>query len=36
MSYYKIRLIAYKDGASVGTPVFRASAGSFNHEVVVE
>ena len=33
---YKIRLIAYKDGASVGTPVFRASAGSFNHEVVVE
>ena len=36
MSYYKIRLMAYKDGASVGTPVFRASAGSFNHEVVVE
>ena len=36
MSYYKIRLMAYKDGASAGTPVFRASAGSFNHEVVVE
>ena len=36
MSYYKIRLMAYKDGSSAGTPVFRASAGSFNHEVVVE
>ena len=36
MSYYKIRLMAYKGGASAGTPVFRAAAGSFNHEVVVE
>lgn len=26
MSYYKIRLMAYKDGSSAGTPVFRASA----------
>ncbi|WP_300831045.1 hypothetical protein [uncultured Akkermansia sp.] len=36
MSYYKIRLMAYKGGTSAGTPVFRAAAGSFNHEVVVE
>ncbi|HBN16436.1 MAG TPA: hypothetical protein DD422_00110, partial [Akkermansia sp.] len=36
MSYYKIRLMAYKGETSAGTPVFRAAAGSFNHEVVVE
>ena len=36
MSYYKIRLMAYKNGSSTGKPVFRASAGSFNHEMVVE
>ena len=36
MSYYKIRLMAYRNGVSTGTPVFRAAAGSFNHEMVVE
>ncbi len=36
MSYYKIRLMAYRNGVSAGTPVFRAAADSFNHEVMVE
>ena len=35
-SYYKIRLMTYKNGGSTGTPVFRASSGSFNNEVLVE
>lgn len=35
-SYYKIRLMAYKNDSSRGTPVFRASAGSFDNEVLVE
>lgn len=27
MSYYKIRLMAYRNGVSTGTPVFRAATG---------
>lgn len=35
-SYYKIRLMSYKSGGSTGVPVFRASAGSFDNEMMVE
>lgn len=35
-SYYKVRLMSYKNGSSTGTPVFRAGACTFDHEMVVD